>query len=64
MKNVELIKYLQQFDPDGDVSVTIIDKKNRLLYEASEFICITDMGRAAFFFVMGDSEPMEDKDEQ
>ena len=59
MSNKELIKYLQTFPEDADITIIIADIKNRVKYDCLDFILITDADHPVFCVEIGNAEPFD-----
>lgn len=61
MKNSELKEYLDGFPDNVDISVIIVNSKERKRYPLIDYHGITDMGQPVFILEVGKPEKLDDE---
>lgn len=63
MKNSELKEYLNGFRDDSDISVIILNPKERKHYHLENYTGITDMEQPVFMLEVGKAEMFEESED-
>ena len=62
MKCVELVRYLQSFEPNDTVGVVVLDLNNRLRYSVEKTVLIDEI--VTLFFEIADPKPLDEVEEE
>lgn len=64
MKTKELMKYLEKYPEDSEISAMIVEESKRKITEIKELVMLIDVERPMFFLIPGKESDMDEKKEE